>query len=119
MRKVKFRVWNKNNKEYIVPEQFEILLLSNDNETPVYKLNLNNNIYEFYKAENIEVEMFTGLKDKYEKDFYEGDIIYSYISRLIQHYDSEIELESDTYFFEEFEEFVVIGNIHETKEFLK
>ena len=26
---------------------------------------------------------------------------------------------SDTYYFEEFEEFEVIGNIHETKEFLK
>ncbi len=143
MREVKFRVWDKKKKEYIVPEKFEILLLSNDRETPVYKINLNNNIYDFYKAENIEVEMFTGLKDKYEKDIYEGDIVYSFNSRLIQHYDSEIELEYDEmdgivifedgnfklenlfgetlsiYSFEEFEEFEVVGNIHENKEFLK
>ena len=147
MREVKFRVWDKKKKEYIVPEKFEILLLSSDRETPVYKINLNNNIYDFYKAENIEVEMFTGLKDKYEKDIYEGDIVYSFNSRLIQHYDSEIEPEYDEmdgivifedgnfklenlfgetkntylsiYSFEEFEEFEVVGNIHENKEFLK
>lgn len=147
MREIKFRVWDNKIKEYIVPEQFEILLLANDKKTPVCNLNLSNNIYDFYKAENIEVDMFTGLKDKYEKEIYEGDIVYSFNSRLIQHYDSEIELEYDEmggivifedgnfklenlfgetkntylsiYSFEEFEEFEVVGNIHENKEFLK
>ena len=128
MREIKFRVWDKKIKEYIVPEQFEILLLANDKKTPVCNLNLSNDIYDFYKAENIEVDMFTGLKDKKGKDIYEGDLVklldtideivcvvkYEYGSFIL------VKGEYTEYLGEVEERFLeVVGNIHENKEFLK
>ena len=129
MREIKFRVWDKKIKEYIVPEQFEILLLcSNDKKTPVCNLNLSNNIYDFYKAENIEVDMFTGLKDKKGKEIYEGDLVklldtideivcvvkYAYGSYILENG------EYTEYLGEVEERFLeVVGNIYENKEFLK
>ena len=124
MREIKFRVWDKKIKEYIVPEQFEILLLSNDKKTPVYNLNLSNNIYDFYKAENIEVDMFTGLKDKYEKEIYERDLVEisdsddDIICQVKYEYGSFV-LEKGEYteYLGEVEErfLEVVGNIYENK----
>ena len=129
MREIKFRVWDKKIKEYIVPEQFEILLLcSNDKKTPVCNLNLSNNIYDFYKAENIEVDMFTGLKDKYEKEIYEGDLVeisdsdddiicqvkYEYGSFILEKGDYREELGNVEERFLE-----IVGNIFQNEELLE
>ena len=129
MREIKFRVWDKKIKEYIVPEQFEILLLcSNDKKTPVCNLNLSNNIYDFYKAENIEVDMFTGLKDKKGKEIYEGDLVklldtideivcvvkYAYGSYILENG------EYTEYLGEVEERFLeVVGNIYENKKLME
>ena len=128
MREIKFRVWDKKIKEYIVPEQFEILLLANDKKTPICNLNLSNNIYDFYKAENIEVDMFTGLKDKKGKEIYEGDLVEisdsddDIICQVKYEYGSFILVKGEyTEYLGEVEErfLEVVGNIHENKEFLK
>ena len=128
MREIKFRVWDKKIKEYIVPEQFEILLLANDKKTPVCNLNLSNNIYDFYKAENIEVDMFTGLKDKYEKEIYERDLVEisdsddDIICQVKYEYGSFI-LEKGEYteYLGEVEErfLEVVGNIYENKKLME
>ena len=128
MREIKFRVWDKKIKEYIIPEQFEILLLSNDEKTPIYNLNLSNNIYDFYKAENIEVDMFTGLKDKKGKEIYEGDLVklldtideivcvvkYEYGSYILENGDYREELSNCE------ERFLkIVGNIFQNEELLE
>lgn len=128
MREIKFRVWDNKIKEYIVPEQFEILLLANDKKTPVCNLNLSNNIYDFYKAENIEVDMFTGLKDKYEKEIYEGDLVelldtideivcvvkYEYGAYILENGDYREELSNCEERF-----LLVVGNIYENKKLME
>ena len=128
MREIKFRVWDKKIKEYIVPEQFEILLLSDDEKTPVCNLNLSNNIYDFYKAENIEVDMFTGLKDKYEKEIYEGDLVklldtideivcvvkYEYGAYILENGDYREELSNCEERF-----LLAVGNIYENKKLME
>ena len=123
MRKIKFRIWDNIKKLYLKEEKNEILLLSNDENTPVFKLNLSNNIYDFFKKETVEIEFFTGLKDKNDNEIYEGDIvrdvsngITGYIEysdgRFFIVYDDVIEKLDEVVYLE------VVGNIYENTELL-
>lgn len=64
MRAIRFRVWNKQNKT-MYPS------------APLYKCNFTTSNFDEYV-----VMQYTGLKDGYDKEIYEGDIILSIQSNI-------------------------------------
>lgn len=65
MREFKFRVWNIKDKEWDNPAILEIF-----DKSGIFRP-----LYD--PVENYVIQQFTGLKDKYGKEIYEGDIIKS------------------------------------------
>ena len=142
MREIKFRAWLKYGKEIVDVEEIDFM-----NKVINYIYNdYENNRQEIVGAyfENIELMQYTGLKDKNNKEIYEGDIIKFedcsidgtkefYNIGVIEREGKRDELVisqllfEKTYFTENYMDFIdqtfevseIIGNIYENPELIK
>lgn len=131
MRKIKFRAYDKERKEYLSAGQ--IFLSINSGESPVDSVQyldlLNNpNMY----ADRFEIEQFTGMLDKNRKEIYEGDIVRFYVdveddivnAPVLFHNDScsfcvQLPWFGDLIGLYAHWQFEVVGDIHHSPELLK
>ena len=121
MREIKFRAWHKEEK--IIGEVFGINILHKE----IFFSNGDVDCYGFSDFKYIELMQYTGLKDKNNKEIYEGDIItlhnskYKVIfniegARFVLRND-EFELEI-TFINHNNERMEIVGNIYENPELL-
>ena len=116
MREIKFRAWDKLNKEMFNVESI------NFQERRVYK-----DVVSYRNFNDIELMQYTGLKDKNNKEIYEGDIViyHSKMHKIIFNAeearfvlrDDEFELEI-SFTNNNNKRMEIVGNIYENPELL-
>lgn len=70
MREIKFRAWDKDNKE-----MFEPVIPFGDSVYKTVVIDIKEDRSYLAKIKNAEIMQFTGLKDKNDKEIYEGDVV--------------------------------------------
>ena len=119
MREIKFRAWDKETGAMLDKDKYVLMWFRGDGETV------------FDNAERFELMQYIGLKDKNDKEIYEGDIVKdtdsNYIGQVI--FDLESLCFTTKFQSNELWGFVprhgkdnhceVIGNIYENKELLE
>ncbi len=111
MRDLKFRIWDKKEKEF-----------TQDAYADIYKGKLELQLYE---EEKYIIEQYTGLKDSEGKEIYEGDILQN--NGIVEYKEEEgggIEFGAKWIGFkqdevDDFHKDKIIGNIHEHGNLLK
>lgn len=125
MREIKFRAWLKYGKEVVDVEEIDFMnkvinYIDNDYE---------NNRQEIIGAyfEDIELMEYTGLKDKNNKEIYEGDIVTLHNSKykvIFLNEEARFVLRNDEFEYEipftnnNNKRMEIIGNIYENPELL-
>lgn len=119
MREIKFRAWDKINKDMFNVESI------NFQESRVYK-----DTVSYREFNNVDVMQYTGLEDKNGKEIYEGDILFEsseekYFKVVFENASFIAEVEGD---FEEYsldlidvvaQGCEVVGNIYENHELIR
>ena len=123
MREIKFRAWHKEKK--IIGNVLGIDILHKE----MFFSNENVNCYEYADFKDIELMQYTGLKDKNEKEIYEGDILFDRFGEIYYKvifknasFRAEFKGDFDEYSFDLIDVNLqwceVVGNIHENPELL-
>ena len=114
MREIKFRTWDKLNKEMI---NFESI---NFQERRVYK-----DTVSYRKFNDIELMQYTGLKDMKGKEIYEGDILFEtfreeYFKVVFENGSFRAEVDEYSLDLEDYAHICeVVGNIYENPELME
>ena len=115
MRELKFRIWNTKKKEMYWNFFIGTIWYHNP-----YLLSIKTSL------DDLIFQQFTGLKDRNEKDVYEGDIVsgLGFISEVVWEIeDSAFQIKSKTggafMNYDYVQNFEIIGNIFETPELIK
>ena len=125
MREIKFRAWHKGKK--IIGEVLGIDILHKE----IFFSNEDVDCYEHIDFKDIELMQYTGLKDKNNKEVYEGDIVKLRANHgigVIKYYDEwgafvveyikprPLTVLGMNYYKEDIE---ILGNIYENPELIK
>ena len=117
MREIKFRAWDKLNKDMFNVESI------NFQERRVYK-----DTVSYRKFEDIDLMQYTGLKDEYGDEIYEGDIVTLHNSKYKVIFNTkEARFILNDVFFEmdipftnnNNERMEIVGNIYENSELME
>lgn len=114
MREIKFRAWDKSNKEMNNIESI------NFQERRVYK-----DIVSYRKFNDIELMEYTGLKDMKGKEIYEGDILFEssseeYFKVVFENGSFRAEADGYSLDLEDYDDICeVVGNIYENPELME
>ena len=127
MREIKFRAWEKRYGEYV-----EILTLYHqDGVFAATCCNDGKTTTPYFYPEDIDIEQFTGLRDKDGKEIYDGDIVDGIIISGDKYKASEVAFDGGAFslkvdpnywpcLYEAWPEHLkIIGNIHENPDLLK
>ncbi|GED14833.1 YopX family protein [Aneurinibacillus migulanus] len=125
MREIKFRAWDKQEKEMFMPDT--------ENNNEIFFAGFVNGVLrcsesQYDEDDDFILMQYTGLKDKNGKDIYEGDlvnnednetavIIYETGSFLLQYPDSPLDF--DSLFDFQDDRLEIIGNIYQNPELLE
>ena len=126
MREIKFRAWDKENEK-----MRKVSSISLENKEIAVK---DFGTYHFFRIKDIELMQYIGLKDKNDKEIYEGDIVLVELCGTSTWYKTVVEFkegafiaslidgEDYIYIFNrgfDSNDFEILGNVYENKSLLE